>query len=63
MQIALFTRIQHFMGISHMCHVYGTIVALLLFSSDRLSTIPLFACCRQGLVLMLLVDKSGSSWA
>ena len=61
MQCPLFTRTQHFKGVSCVCCVHAMVVDELLLPSVQLSAMDLFVCCRQSLVPLLLVDQSGSS--
>lgn len=58
-QCPLFTRTLHF---RYVCYVSSMcpVLAELPFSQDQLSAI--FACCGQGLVLVVLVASHGITW-
>ena len=58
MHRAQFTKIWPFRGVSYVSYVCPTIVAEPYLPYGQLSTMALFACCRQGLIPVLLVGQS-----
>ena len=57
----LFTRTWHFRGVSYVCRVCSAVVAEPLLPLVQSSAMALFACCRQGLVPVLLVGQLGTT--
>lgn len=53
----------HLRGVSCVCCMLPTVMTESCLLSFQLSAMPLFACCGQALVPVLLLGQSGATWA